>query len=185
MHEQIVAERHAELQIPEKAKMRLGQRLGKSLAPSLCRRAELREPLRVDAVGAHGLFAAIHQPMIEAPGIVEKIEQNGLVIALEEMRVETLRQVGDQPLDHASAIGAAIDIIAEEDERAPARHACLPVHRARSDSRGLPASRAGREYRPPHRGADPLAVSDGPSLARLSAASMPAHSNANRGGCRQ
>ena len=50
MHEQVVAERHAELQIPEKAQMSLGQRLGKSLAPSLCRRAELREPLRVDAV---------------------------------------------------------------------------------------------------------------------------------------
>ena len=99
--------------------MRLGQRLGKSLAPRLGGRAELGEPLGVDAVGAHGLFAAIHQPMVETPGIVEEIEQNGLVIALEEMRVETFRQVADQPLDHAPAVGAAIDIVAEEDQRAP------------------------------------------------------------------
>ena len=56
--------------------------------------------------------------MIECPGIIEEIEQDGLVIALEEMRLEALRQTADQHLDHAPAVRPAIDIIAEKHERA-------------------------------------------------------------------
>ena len=56
--------------------------------------------------------------MVERPGIVEEIEQDGFVIALEEMRLEALRQAADQRLDHAAAVRPAIDIVAEKHERA-------------------------------------------------------------------
>ena len=91
MDEEVVAERHAELQISEEAKMRLGKGFGKSLAPGRGGGAKLCQTLRVDAVGPHGLFATVLQPMIEAPRLREEIEQNGLVIALEKIRVEVPR----------------------------------------------------------------------------------------------
>src|SRR6185437_13483211 len=56
--------------------------------------------------------------MVEGPRIVEEVEQDGLVIALEEMRLEALRQAAEQRLDHATAVRPAIDIVAEKHERA-------------------------------------------------------------------
>ena len=56
--------------------------------------------------------------MVESPGIVEEIEQDGFVIALEEMRLEALRQAADQRLHHAATVRPAIHIVAEKHERA-------------------------------------------------------------------
>ena len=54
--------------------------------------------------------------MIEAPRLREEIEQNGLVIALEKIRVEASRQIAYEPLDHAAAIWATVHIVAKKDE---------------------------------------------------------------------
>src|SRR5262245_49061414 len=59
--------------------------------------------------------------MFEMTRVVEKIEQNGLVIALEEMRVEALERAGDEVSDDAAAVRPAIDIVAEKDEGASRR----------------------------------------------------------------
>src|SRR5262249_50278088 len=53
--------------------------------------------------------------------VVEEIEQNGLVIALEEMRVEARERAGDEVGNDAAAVRPAIDIVAEKDEGAPCR----------------------------------------------------------------
>jgi hypothetical protein len=51
--------------------------------------------------------------------VLEEIEHDRLVIALEEMRIESLRQPGEQEIDHFSAVRPPVDIIAEKDKRPP------------------------------------------------------------------
>src|SRR5262245_10724893 len=66
--------------------------------------------------------------MIEMKRVVEEIEQNGLVIALEEMRAEALERAGDEVRNDAAAVRPAIDIVAEKDEGTPRRvRACMRV----------------------------------------------------------
>jgi hypothetical protein len=68
--------------------------------------------------------------MIEAPRPFEEIEQDGLVITFEEMRIEALQGIADQPLDHAATVRSTIDIIADEDKgRLSDRLACARILR--------------------------------------------------------
>src|SRR5262245_30460321 len=113
--EEIIADRDAEFQGPEKAKMRLGQRGGEGLAPRFGARTGVRQRQRIDAIGAQRRLPAIHEPMIEMKRVVEEIEQNGLVIALEEMRAEALERAGDEVRNDAGAVRPTIDIVAEKD----------------------------------------------------------------------
>src|SRR5262245_61314398 len=121
MDEEIIADRDAEMQSPEKAKMRLGQRRGEGFAPLFWARTRIGQRQRIDAIGIHRRLPAIHKPMIEVKRIVEEIEENGLVIALEEMPVEALERAGEKIRNDAAAVRPAIDIVAEKDEGAPAR----------------------------------------------------------------
>ncbi len=57
--------------------------------------------------------------MAEIGWVGEKIEHDLLVIALEEMHVESLRQLAEQHVDHAGAVMPAIDIVAEKNEGPP------------------------------------------------------------------
>src|SRR5262245_21778357 len=101
--------------------MRLGQRGGETLAPRSGARAGVGKRLGIDAIGIHRRRPAIHEPMFEMKRVVEEIEQNGLVIALEEMCVEALERAGDEVSDDAAAVRPAIDIVAEKNEGAPRR----------------------------------------------------------------
>ena len=96
--------------------MRLRQHRGERLAPRFGACAGFIEPANVDAIGGHGRVTTVQKPMIEPPFAVEKVEQQRLVIALEEARIETDRKAVEQHLDHAAAVRPAIHVVAEKDE---------------------------------------------------------------------
>jgi hypothetical protein len=63
--------------------------------------------------------------------LLEEIEHDRLVIALEEMCVEPSRQPGEQEIDHLSAVRSSVDVVAEENKGPPL---CpLPSRHIRSD----------------------------------------------------
>ena len=61
--------------------------------------------------------------MLERRGTVEEAEQKRLVIALEEMRVESVWQSRQEDVDDAPAVGSAIHVVPEKDERLGCRAA--------------------------------------------------------------
>ena len=93
------------------------KRGGEGAAPCLGAGVRTVETSHIDAIGGHGGIAAIDPPQREPRGIVEKVEQDRLVIALEEVCREPLRQPAQQNVDHLPALWPPIHIVAEKDER--------------------------------------------------------------------
>src|SRR3954463_9786316 len=76
--------------------------------------------------GGHGLVAAIHDPQIDLALIPVGLEHQVLVIAFQAhdgVRLARLQPANGR--DHARAIGASIDVVAEEHDRAIASRAML------------------------------------------------------------
>jgi hypothetical protein len=57
--------------------------------------------------------------MGEKRRVLEEIEHDRLVIALEEMRVEPSRQPSEQEIDYFSAVRPPVDVVAKENKRPP------------------------------------------------------------------
>jgi hypothetical protein len=51
--------------------------------------------------------------------VLEEIEHDCLVIALEEMRIEPSRQPGKQHVDHLFAVRPSVYVVAEKNQRPP------------------------------------------------------------------
>ena len=100
MDEQIIAERHGELEGLEEIAMGLGQRGEERSAPSLRRRPFADQLGDIHAIGAQRGVGAVGKPLAEIRRVFEEIEHDRLVIALEEMRVESLRQPAEQHVNH-------------------------------------------------------------------------------------
>ena len=78
-----------------------------------------------------GGIGAVGEPLREIRRVLEEIEHDRLVIALEEMRVEPSRQPGEQEIDHLSAVRPPVDVVAEENKGPPL--CSFPSRHIRSD----------------------------------------------------
>ena len=119
MDEQIIAEGDGELECLEEIAMGLRQRGKEGSPPRVRRRPFADELFEIHSIRAERCVSPVGEPLAEKRGIFEEIEHDRLVIALEEVRVESLRQRTEQHVDHAAAVMAAIDVVAEKNQGSP------------------------------------------------------------------
>src|ERR1043165_1899629 len=99
-----------------------GQRFHKSVTNVEGRsRGRLKQSL-VDPIARQRLYAAKAPPIVPQIGFLNEIQHNLFMIALETDRLEA-RYAGGNVLDDATAIGSAVDIIADKKQKAVRRFA--------------------------------------------------------------
>ena len=60
--------------------------------------------------------AAVIQPVGRGCGALQKIQQDGFVVAHQEMTGNAVHNRSAQPFDHRAAVVAPVDIVAEKDD---------------------------------------------------------------------
>ena len=151
MHEEIVAEGDGEFEGLEEIAMRLRQRGKEGSPPRLRRRPFADKLFEIHSIGPERCVRSVGKPLAEIRGIFEEIEHDRLVIALEEMRVESLRQLAEQHVDHAARCHARDRCSRRERQGSAVWRLCCAPHRPRSCRAAKRAGPTCRECRRWHR----------------------------------
>ena len=115
MHEQIVADRHHQFEGLEERAVARGQSCDEDLPPDLGARSLACQRTDIDPIGPQGRLGTVGEPLAKTCGVLEEIEHDRLMIALEKMSVEAGRQRVKQELDDTGAVWPTVDVVADKD----------------------------------------------------------------------